>query len=679
MENNSSFLISILAFTGSGDGTSNKHVNYDVHHINLKVSSYSDDPDEEPTHRHRLLGIVSSPDQSAEGQAEDIVEQIDDALKIYNKSPLAKRSGHFMRLVQAISLLKGLNTDHCSKEKKFSEIMKNKVLDAVRELLGEKEILEKSWEEMDDLFDKARDDMIDRVGGQDAWEALSEADQALQHAIMLKQTLISLGEDKYAEMSEEEQRDLDFFVWTGCGCHKNLNSVSGGNTPMMAWWAENDVTPPILLANRDNAAVLNNLDSLDDLTPAEQHALESTTRGGVKAASLAGAIFNHKDDKKGQQDTFKWWFRKEGIAIAFPDTSNNRYGTYCEAAGVLLLHRNNFLEFLEFVRDSKKKRGFTNMEKNLYNALKDTATLTELAVLALYAQSISHPYMRQIRGKDLNMLDLAPLHLEVEQHMDKVIDNPDILLSVDATYTTGAMDGKEWEKPNIMATILKQAPELPHLSSVLVVFFKGARGTWKRFTTEFTPGGMIDSATDWQKELAWMPATNDINEGMLGSFRQYCRFNPRATLHMFNALAMYQRNDTQQFMDRNFQEDDHKFLMKMGREVDGSGLEEKRQDKTVAYNLEKNQKKDDRDREAAQKLTEKNARLAKIPLIFDKDVIEGLKGQKLQDQLDAYRLAGAPLPALMKDVRVVDDKKKAIQNAIDQYENNQWSPIGFEG
>jgi hypothetical protein len=33
----------------------------------------------------------------------------------------------------------------------------------------------------------------------------------------------------------------------------------------------------------------------------------------------------------------------------------------------------------------------------------------------------------------------------------------------------------------------------------------------------------------------------------------------------------------------------------------------------------------------------------------------------------------------MKDVRVVDDKKKAIQNAIDQYENNQWSPIGFEG
>jgi len=111
-----------------------------------------------PTHHHRFLGIVSSPDQSAEGQAEDLVEQIEDSLKIYNKSPLAKRSGHFIRLVKAISLLKGVNTDHCSKEKKFSEIMKSKVVDAVRELLGETEVLEKSWEEIDVLFDKARDE-----------------------------------------------------------------------------------------------------------------------------------------------------------------------------------------------------------------------------------------------------------------------------------------------------------------------------------------------------------------------------------------------------------------------------------------------------------------------------------------------------------------------------------------
>ena len=34
--------------------------------------------------------------------------------------------------------------------------------------------------------------------------------------------------------------------------------------------------------------------------------------------------------------------------------------------------------------------------------------------------------------------------------------------------------------------------------------------------------------------------------------------------------------------------------------------------------------------EAAQKKAEKNARLSRIPLIFDKDVIASLKGQNLK-------------------------------------------------
>ena len=52
------------------------------------------------------------------------------------------------------------------------------------------------------------------------------------------------------------------------------------------------------------------------------------------------------------------------------------------------------------------------MEKNLWNALHCTATKTEFAVLALYAQAISHPYMKEIHtpgDKNVNMLDLGPL------------------------------------------------------------------------------------------------------------------------------------------------------------------------------------------------------------------------------------------------------------------------------
>jgi hypothetical protein len=52
------------------------------------------------------------------------------------------------------------------------------------------------------------------------------------------------------KLSDDEKRILKLFIWAGCGCHKDLNTVHGGNTAMMTWWKENQVEPPVLLANR---------------------------------------------------------------------------------------------------------------------------------------------------------------------------------------------------------------------------------------------------------------------------------------------------------------------------------------------------------------------------------------------------------------------------------------------
>ena len=128
-------------------------------------------------------------------------------------------------------------------------------------------------------------------------------------------------------------------------------------------------------------------------------------------------------------------------------------------------------------------------------------------------------------------------------------------------------------------------------------------------------------------------------------------------------------------MKKNFDEDDHKFIMKMARELDESGIEQKRQNKVVMYNKEKVAKRTEKQKQADKETAENNARLAKVTLIFDKDVIEGLKGTKLQDQLDAFRLFQAPLPALKKDVKLVTEKRKAIQKAIDDhFKPNGWVP-----
>jgi hypothetical protein len=119
------------------------------------------------------------------------------------------------------------------------------------------------------------------------------------------------------------------------------------------------------------------------------------------------------------------------------------------------------------------------------------------------------------------MLDLGPFHFKVQAHMDKVIADPGIILPPHGSYQLGAMDGKPWETPDAVEAVYKLASSLPHLSSVLIAFFNGALTTWKQFTAEFQEGGMIDCATSEEKEKAWMPPTNDVNEGALGALHSY--------------------------------------------------------------------------------------------------------------------------------------------------------------
>lgn len=73
---------------------------------------------------------------------------------------------------------------------------------------------------------------------------------------MNEKILIDLGKDAYAMLSPTEQQTLKLFIWAGCGCHKDLNTVQIGYSAIISWWTQNGLEPPVLLANRDNAAVL---------------------------------------------------------------------------------------------------------------------------------------------------------------------------------------------------------------------------------------------------------------------------------------------------------------------------------------------------------------------------------------------------------------------------------------
>jgi len=68
-----------------------------------------------------------------------------------------------------------------------------------------------------------------------------------------------------------------------------------------------------------------------------------------------------------------------------------------------------------------------------------------------------------------------------------------------------------------------------------------------------------------------LSATNDENEGALGSFRKLIQQQPQLTMQGYNGLTMFFRNNMQLFMEAKFTtNEDYKFLHKLARET-GSG------------------------------------------------------------------------------------------------------------
>jgi hypothetical protein len=261
--------------------------------------------------------------------------------------------------------------------------------------------------------------------------------------------------------------------------------------------------------------------------------------------------------------------------VSFPNTSSTHYQSHCCAAAELLVHQEFYCQFLELVCDLKEKHSFTNIEQNVYLTLDDDLTITELCVLTLYAQAVSHPYMRLVCGPEAaetNLLDLGPVHDKVKAHCRAIIANPDLLISATTSYETGSMDRKIWERPDAVYAVLSYAPHLPHLRGALVAFFEGALDTWEHFTDEYRPEGAIASASISQHRHAYMKTTNDDNEGALGEAQRASQHAPNMTLNQHNARTMYHKNNTVAFIQTCLGPEDLKYLRQRAQELDASGV-----------------------------------------------------------------------------------------------------------
>ncbi|KDN34700.1 hypothetical protein RSAG8_12222, partial [Rhizoctonia solani AG-8 WAC10335] len=497
-----------------GDGTTIKNQQHEAKLIHIPTPST--DPVQPPP--LRTLGVHKSPSHTAKAQLEGWKRAVDICCQLLSQSPLghalAISSRHFA------AKLSGMLTDHASDQKLLAELVRAWKTQSDWELHGEAILNQMSSEERALALSKYLEQACQSIG---QWETLSADKQSQLTHDAWAALALAAGESAFKDLPEDEQEAAKLFVWTGCCMHKELNAVKGGVVKMSVEWENLNLTPPIALKNKFEVTQQTQNKSTKETSITPGH-------GGMKLTSLAGALFNHRDDKRGQQDTYRYFFEHRlGHLPKFPDTSNTRYGSHCDAAAELLLHLDTYLDFLRDIRDAKASPGFTNIELNLYNGLNDPATLTELAVMALYVQAVGLPYMRYVRGSAQNALELGPFHEKVKSHCKALMGDFALL----ALPSTGTLDGKPWGSPDIVDHITSMSKTMPHIREMWAAFLQGALKTWERFTLEFgaeTPlgnhpsvfgsTGAYGKATPEQRSRIWNNPTNDASEGALGQCRQ---------------------------------------------------------------------------------------------------------------------------------------------------------------
>jgi len=115
------------SMTFSTDGTSHCSINYNARHVHLITEDYTSPECISKQRVTRTFGIQSSKDGSSEEAVADWENAIKKIVVLYNNSPLGKRSGGVLKFIDLLIKLAGMNTDHCSKEKKDARLLEAQI------------------------------------------------------------------------------------------------------------------------------------------------------------------------------------------------------------------------------------------------------------------------------------------------------------------------------------------------------------------------------------------------------------------------------------------------------------------------------------------------------------------------------------------------------------------------
>ncbi|KAJ7694769.1 hypothetical protein B0H17DRAFT_1008998 [Mycena rosella] len=333
--------------TASGDATSLREHNYEASHIMINKNG---------KHQNRMLGISSTVDHTSETQVQSWKSKITALSEIFNRCPLAERSAFSFEVSHFLRLLKGMNGDHASDQKKTVRLMLEWKELVTRMMLGRDEIHAMEASEVLVIIADIHKQNITEAGAEDVWDSLSDAERDALTKSSMDVFAYRLGRDAFDQLSDEEKRDISLFFWAGCSMHKELNSCKAF-TEAMDNYIENDLEGPVSLANKDNDATIQLAEDTGTSTAAVQRALKISEGGAVKLIGLLGAFVNHKDDKKGCHDVYDDYFRPIiGSGVRFPAVNNTRYQSFGLGGARIISFLDEHKLLMPFIRNKKQKR-----------------------------------------------------------------------------------------------------------------------------------------------------------------------------------------------------------------------------------------------------------------------------------------------------------------------------------
>ncbi|KAF8290388.1 hypothetical protein DL93DRAFT_2146671 [Clavulina sp. PMI_390] len=643
-----------------GDGTTDRSIGYESRASTMLVPDY-EDPSKPKSVKTRIWGTKRSSSHDSETQLQGLLDELAEMTELYNGlREMQNKAG--TTVIALIRFLMGMTSDHAEDQKKLSKMLELLKRGTWIRTLGEQALAKKTSDELEGALIASNEEMIAAAGGADTWSMLPEDEKHHRGQEAHEAMIERFGIEAYENLKDSEAEicgaGATLFVWAGCSMHKDLNAFKYAEKAVSEFWKLNNLDGPILLMNKDNAAAVaadaSEAGESGSKTAAQIRALEASTGGAHKIITLAGLLFNHRDNKHGEGDAVRFWFEEIlGFLFMFPD----------------------WIEYLELVRDRKIRPGLNHMEDNVYKGLHDEPTLTEMAAMALYAQAISKPYMGMIRGscKSTNMLDMAAEHKRLIAHIEKLIANPDLLIGSKVSAETASFDGR-WPEAGIVDAVTKLAHRLPQLRGAVVACFKGALSGWTRFTSEFEDSGVIASLNETHKEKIHLPNRNCHNESAFGQMKRKKTMAPNISEHTMVNLLQLRQNNTLDYTKRRLRgQKAQAYLRQKARQIDTSGYEKQRRKALVlaaAKKVEAKRAEIKRKAEAQQRRREQlEYQIRNTRVTVKKRRITKFTNAQLDQQLDFWRSVDKVTAAKAKKSHVKrrPEKIAAVKQAIRRY------------